>query len=42
MEQKKIIFILDKLALALTCHKHKWTKEERKLYEQSIRLLKKA
>lgn len=30
---------LDTLALALATHNHKWTKEERKLYEWASRIL---
>ena len=32
---------LDALALALTGHNHKWTKEERELYELAIKELSK-
>ena len=42
MSNLRIIQTLDKLALALTEHKHRWTQEERKLYEQAIAQLKKS
>ena len=34
-----IIKALDKLGLALVEHNHKWTAEERRLYERAILLL---
>ena len=34
-----IIKALDKLGLALAEHNHKWTVEERELYEESMSLL---
>jgi len=42
MDKKKleaIIEALNKLALALTDHKHQWTAEERRLYERAIAIL---
>ena len=38
-EKKTIIETLDKLGLALVEHEHKWTIEERELYDKSILLL---
>jgi len=38
-ENEIIVEALDKLGLALAEHNHKWTVEERELYEKSISLL---
>lgn len=40
MEGKEIVIkALDKLGLALAGHDHKWTVEERELYQRAIALL---
>jgi len=39
MNEQIIIDALDKLALALTDHKHQWTSEERRLYERAMAIL---
>ena len=36
---KKVLETLDQLGLALTNHRHKWTNEERKNFEQSTKFL---
>ena len=41
MKDKQIILdALDSLGLALVEHGHVWTDEERKLYEDAVRMLK--
>jgi hypothetical protein len=38
-ERETVILALDKLGLALAGHNHKWTVEERELYDRAIALL---
>jgi hypothetical protein len=40
MNREMILKSLDELALALVQHNHVWTKEERKLYESAVKILK--
>jgi hypothetical protein len=39
--KQKLLGTIDRLALALAKHYHKWTQEERELYEQAIAWLQK-
>lgn len=38
--KEKILSALDALAIALSEYKHKWTKEQRRLYEKAVPMLK--
>jgi hypothetical protein len=40
--RKIILTALDAIAIALSDHKHKWTTEQRRLYERAVSMLKKT